>query len=228
LTLIGKQGLSQWTTARLFYWLASRILGIKVVIKNPERLTIRPAMFVSNHQSELDILILAATFPPYCSVTAKKSLKFYPILGWFMALSGTVFIDRNNRNDALKAFESAAKRVKSDRQSVFMFPEGTRSYYQQPGLLPFKKGAFHFAIQAGIPMVPFVASNYSKFVSFQKRIFEPGVIEIEVMEPIETKDMTKDDVNEFYENTRIAIDQAVAKLGYGRQYNNVKDDEKKE
>ena len=145
-----------------------------------------------------------------------------------MALSGTVFIDRNNRNDALKAFESAAKRVKADRQSVFMFPEGTRSYYQQPGLLPFKKGAFHFAIQAGIPMVPFVASNYSKFVSFQKRIFEPGVIEIEVMEPIETKDMTKDDVNEFYENTRIAMDQAVAKLGYGSQYNNVKDDEKKE
>lgn len=83
LTLAGKQGLSQWTTARVFYFLCSNILGIKVVIKNPESLNIRPAVFISNHQSELDILILGATFPKYCSVTAKKALKYYPFLGWF-------------------------------------------------------------------------------------------------------------------------------------------------
>ncbi|CAN6640320.1 1-acyl-sn-glycerol-3-phosphate acyltransferase [Trichomonascus vanleenenianus] len=215
LTLLGKQGLSQWAVARLFYGLAGTILGIKVVIKNPERLQTRPAVFLSNHQSELDILILGATFPQYCSVTAKKALKYYPFLGWFMALSGSVFIDRGNRNDALKAFEGASKRVNRDKQSVFMFPEGTRSYYETPGLLPFKKGAFHFAVQAGVPVVPYVASNYSGFVNFKQRKFEGGVIEIEVLEPIETKGMTRDDVAGLYEKTQQVMGEAVERLGYG-------------
>lgn len=214
LTLIGKQGLGQWTTARMFYFVASRLLGIKIVIKNPERLKTRPAVFLSNHQSELDILILGATFPKYCSVTAKKSLMYYPILGWFMALSGSVFIDRKNRNDALKAFEGAAKRVNEKRQSVFMYPEGTRSYAESPKLLPFKKGAFHFAVQAQVPIVPYVASNYSPIVSFKKRKFNTGVIEIEVLEPIETKGKTAADVNDLFTLTQQRMHDAVERLGY--------------
>lgn len=220
LTLIGKQGLSQWCVARMFLYIAGTILGIKVVIKNPERLKTRPAVFISNHQSELDILILGATFPQYCSVTAKKSLKYYPFLGWFMALSGSVFIDRANRDNALKAFEGAAKKVNRDKQSVFMFPEGTRSYYQEPGLLPFKKGAFHFAVQAGVPIVPFVVSNYSKVVNFKKRIFEPGVIEIEVLEPIKvTGKETKEEINQLVEGTRERMLESTQRLGYGSEYN---------
>ncbi|ANB14153.1 1-acylglycerol-3-phosphate O-acyltransferase SLC1 [Sugiyamaella lignohabitans] len=219
LTLAGKQGLSQWTTARVFYTLARYILGIKVVISNPEALKTRPAVFVSNHQSELDILILGATFPQYCSVTAKKALKYYPFLGWFMTLSGSVFIDRKNRSDALKAFDSAVKKVNRDKQSVFMFPEGTRSYYQEPGLLPLKKGAFHFAVQGQVPVVPFVASNYSKFFSFQKRIFEKGTIEIKVLDPIETKGMTAADVNSLYEKVQTSMKETVDELGYGSLYN---------
>lgn len=218
LTLIGKQGLSQWTTARFFYTVCRYVLGIKINIKNEERLLRRPAVFISNHQSELDILMLGATFPKYCSVTAKRSLKYYPFLGWFMILSGSVFIDRANRNDALKAFEGAAKKVNKDKLSVFMFPEGTRSYYQEPGLLPFKKGAFHFAVQAQVPLVPYVVSNYSKFFSFQQRRFVPGTIDIEVLEPIETKGMTKDDVNGLYESTRAKMLGSVKVLGYGFDY----------
>jgi lysophosphatidate acyltransferase len=215
LTVVGKQGLAQWTTARVFYTLAGTILGIKVVIKNPEALLTRPAVIVSNHQSELDILVLGATFPKYTSVTAKKSLKYYPFLGWFMTLSGSVFIDRKNRSDALKAFESAARRVNREKQNVFMYPEGTRSYYQEPGLLPFKKGAFHFAVQGQVPVVPYVVSNYSKFFSFQKRIFESGVIEVEVLEPLETKGMTSADVNTLYETCQERMKAVVDKLGHG-------------
>jgi lysophosphatidate acyltransferase len=218
LTLIGKQGLSQWTTARVFYFACKLILGIDVVIKNPEYLTTRPAVFLSNHQSELDILMLGATFPQYCSVTAKKSLKYYPFLGWFMAASGSVFIDRANRDNALKAFESAAEKVNREKQSVFMFPEGTRSYYQEPGLLPFKKGAFHFAVQGQIPIVPYVVSNYSKFFSFQKRVFEPGTIEIEVLPPVETKGLTGADVNSLHKKCRDDMLTVVERLGYGSQY----------
>lgn len=132
-----------------------------------------------------------------------------------MTLSGSVFIDRVNRSNALKAFASAIEQVKRMRQSVFIFPEGTRSYYLEPGLLPFKKGAFHFAVQAGIPIVPFVSSNYSKVFSFKTKTFEPGVIEIEVLEPIETKDMDAADINDLVEKTRDSMLESTKRLGYG-------------
>ncbi|VVT57751.1 uncharacterized protein SAPINGB_P005851 [Magnusiomyces paraingens] len=216
-TLTGYQGLSQWSTARVFYFLCHHILGITVIIKNPKNLTIRPAVFISNHQSELDILLLGATFPKYCSVTAKKSLKYYPFLGWFMTLSGSVFIDRVNRTNALKAFEGAIKQVKRVNQSVFIFPEGTRSYSLTPTLLPFKKGAFHFATQAGIPIVPYVISNYSKIFSFKTRTFESGIIEVELLDPIDTTSIKAEDVGALCEKTRENMLAVVEKLQYGPQ-----------
>lgn len=220
LTLAGKQGLSQWVIARIFYYLTSVVLGIKVIVKNPEKLEKRPAVFVSNHQSEFDIFILGATFPQYCSVTAKKVLKYYPFLGWFMALSGSVFIDRANRQNALKTFEGAAKKVHEKQQSVFMYPEGTRSYYQKPGLLPFKKGAFHFAAQAKIPIVPYVTSNYSTICSFQKRKFETGTIVVEVLDPIYPTGDDKESVTELYEQTEKVMTEAVERIGYAEEKKN--------
>ncbi|CRK41673.1 hypothetical protein BN1708_016888 [Verticillium longisporum] len=105
--------------------------------------------------------MLGALFPKNCSVTAKSSLKKTPFLGWFMSLSGSVFIDRKNSKDAREAMAGAAKDMQARRQSVYMFPEGTRSYAKDPTLLPFKKGAFHLAVQAGVPIVPCVVANYS-------------------------------------------------------------------
>ena len=88
------------------------------IVSGQEHLNTRPCVIIGNHQSELDVLLLGTIFPPYCSVTAKSSLNLMPFLGWFMALSGTVFIDRSNRSDALKAFEGAAEEIKRERQNV--------------------------------------------------------------------------------------------------------------
>lgn len=148
------------------------------IVEGVEHLSTRPAVFIANHQTELDVLLLGAIFPPYCSVTAKKSLKKIPILGWFMALSRTVFIDRANRETAVKAFDGAAEEMKSLRQSVFIFPEGTRSYSAEPKLLPFKKGAFHLAVKAGVDVVPIVAENYSHVLNVKERKFVSGDIKV--------------------------------------------------
>lgn len=212
---MGKQGLSQWTVARVFYFLVSKILDIQIVIKNPEALKTRPAVFISNHQSELDVLILGAMFPKYTSVTAKKALKYYPFLGWFMSLSGAVFIDRVNRENALKAFSGAIQHMKKHNQNVFIFPEGTRSHSLVPKILPFKKGAFHFAVQAQVPIVPWVVSNYSKVFSLKTRTFVPGKIEIEVLPAIDTKGMTAENVNDLLATTQEKMNEVVMKLGYG-------------
>jgi lysophosphatidate acyltransferase len=179
LRIVGYGSISQWATARSFKWVMFLVTGTRFdIVEGAEHLSTRPAVFIGNHQTELDVLMLGTIFPPYCSVTAKKSLKNVPFLGWFMALSKTVFIDRANRETALKAFDSAAEQMRTQRQSVFIFPEGTRSYSTDPMLLPFKKGAFHLAVKAGVDIVPIVAENYSHVLNVKGRHFVSGDIKV--------------------------------------------------
>jgi lysophosphatidate acyltransferase len=149
-----------------------------------------------------------------------------------VALSGTVFIDRANRTSALKTFDNAVKQMKQKnvndppstkqhlivfQQSVWIFPEGTRSYADSPIMLPFKKGAFHFAIQAGVPIVPVVVANYERLFSIKRRRFESGKVKIQgtlttspekvtrwqlVLDPITTTDLTSADVDRIALETR--------------------------
>lgn len=180
LRLVGYGGASQYAVARSFKYTMRYTTGVNFEFVEGEEylFSTRPAIFIGNHQTELDILMLGYIFPPFCSVTAKKSLKYIPFLGWFMALSKTVFIDRGNRESAMKAFDGAVKEMKTNRQSVFIFPEGTRSYSDEPTLLPFKKGAFHLAVKAGVPIVPIVAENYSHILSPRARRFNAGTIKL--------------------------------------------------
>ncbi|KAL8932618.1 MAG: hypothetical protein Q9216_006753, partial [Gyalolechia sp. 2 TL-2023] len=159
---LGAHRLAQHLTARSFALVMCYTTGVSFdIISGEHHLSAsRPCVIVGNHQSELDVLLLARIFPKWCSVTAKSSLKRMPFLGWFMALSGTVFIDRKNSSSARQAFAGAAEEMLRHRQSVFIFPEGTRSYAQGPEMGTFKKGAFHLAVQAQVDVVPVVCANY--------------------------------------------------------------------
>ena len=95
-----------------------------------------------------------------------------------MALSGTVFIDRADKKSAVRAFDGAAREIREKRQSVFIFPEGTRSNATEPMLLPFKKGAFHLAIQAKVPIVPVVAACYTGLLSAKEWRMRKGEIPV--------------------------------------------------
>lgn len=171
----------QYLTARSFKYLMRLATGVSFeIVSGKEYLsTPRPCVIIGNHQSELDVLFLGTIFPPYTSVTAKSSLKLIPFLGWFMALSGTVFIDRGNRVDALKAFQGAAEEMRREKQNVFIFPEGTRSYANGPELGAFKKGAFHLAVQAGVEIVPVIAANYAGVLNVGRRRFRAGRIPVQ-------------------------------------------------
>ncbi|GAO14804.1 uncharacterized protein UV8b_04039 [Ustilaginoidea virens] len=204
LTLAGRQGIAQWATARAFRHVMALATGVVFDVDDPADAlgSVRPAVFVGNHQSELDVLMLAALFPKWCSVTAKSDLKHVPVLGWFMRLSGAIFIDRRNSRDARHAMAGAAREILTKRQSVYMFPEGTRSYAREPGLLPFKKGAFHLAVQAGVPIVPCVVANYSHVFHLQSMVFRSGRIPVKVLDPIPTKGLSAADVDELTRTTR--------------------------
>ncbi|KAL8827006.1 MAG: hypothetical protein Q9191_003451 [Dirinaria sp. TL-2023a] len=206
LRVAGYHRISQYVTARSFKWVMYFSTGVVFdIVEGVEHLNTRPCVIIGNHQSELDVLLLGTIFPPYCSVTAKSSLKLVPFLGWFMALSGTVFIDRSNRTDALKAFEGAAEEMKRERQSVFIFPEGTRSYARRPEMGAFKKGAFHLAVKAGVPVVPMVCSNYWGVLGAKEWRFRAGRIPVKVLPPIPTVGLTPADVEELTRTTRDAM-----------------------
>ncbi|KAK1249815.1 hypothetical protein MKX08_009818 [Trichoderma sp. CBMAI-0020] len=204
LTLIGKRQIAQWAVARAFHFTMRYTTGVEFVIDDPENIlgSTRPAVFIGNHQTELDVLMLGAVFPKYCSVTAKAQLKRVPFLGWFMSLSGTIFIDRKNSQGARSAMDGAANEIKTSRQSVYMFPEGTRSYAKEPMLLPFKKGAFHLAVQSGVPIVPIVVANYSHILYVKSLVFNSGKIPVKVLAPIPTANLTPADVDELTRETR--------------------------
>ncbi|PRT54364.1 putative 1-acyl-sn-glycerol-3-phosphate acyltransferase [Wickerhamiella sorbophila] len=217
LVFVGKRRLVQHLVARFFLCLTSVVMGIHMKVENAETLTnTRPAVFISNHQSMLDVLVLGAIFPPYTSVTAKKSLKYYPFLGWFMWASGSVFLNRTNRANALKAFEDAKVEIKKYKQSVFMFPEGTRSHAFSPEMMPFKKGAFHLAIQSQLPVVPIVVSNYSRIWSQPHNHISTGTVPIRVLDPVPTKGLTAADVDSLIAKVRENMLKASTELGYAQ------------
>jgi len=129
-----------------------------------------------------------------------------------VALSKTVFINRSSSADARAAFSAAVETMHTQRQSVFIFPEGTRSYSSEPTMLPFKKGAFHLAVQAQVPIVPVVVANYSNVLDVRRKVFEKGTVPVSVLEPVQTKGLTKDDVEELAGRVRRLMEEELVRI----------------
>lgn len=215
LRLIGQKDYAQYTVGRVFYYTFSKVLGVKITIKNEKYLHDMPGIVVSNHQSALDILILGKTFQPGYTVTAKKALQYFPFLGWFMLASGTFFLDRARGEKARKVLDNALKSLKANKRVLFMFPEGTRSATKELEMLPFKKGAFHLARQAGIPIIPVVVSNTSNIFNARDKVFNSGEIFIEVLKPISTKNLeTNDDITTLATQVREKMMSSLKNVGY--------------
>ncbi|KAL6943030.1 hypothetical protein ACO0RG_002008 [Hanseniaspora osmophila] len=197
--VIGQKRLSQWSTARCFNLIMGGILGISFKVINEHYLNeSAPCIFISNHQSTLDILMLGRTFPKGCTVTSKKSLKYVPFLGWFMSLSGTLFLDRANRDKSVNTLNKGLQRLVKEKGSLWIFPEGTRSRTTELKMLPFKKGAFWLAKEGKIPVVPVIVSNTSTINNAKLKIFNRGEITVKILAPESLENIeTKEQMNEF-------------------------------
>ncbi|KAI9262129.1 hypothetical protein BDA99DRAFT_547118 [Phascolomyces articulosus] len=193
LRLAGRPDLINWTSTRLYYYLVSLLTGVSVKIEGQEHLTSTGSkVIVCNHQSSLDMVFGGRVIPKGTSIVAKKAIKFYPLLGWYLSLSKTIFLDRANRDNAVKAARRAAKDIHRKKTSVWIFPEGTRYHGADINLLPFKKGAFYMAVQARVPIVPVVIENYDKIYDSKERRFESGTVRIKVLPPVPTTDVPED------------------------------------
>ncbi|KAH8834386.1 hypothetical protein DL96DRAFT_1522072 [Flagelloscypha sp. PMI_526] len=202
LNLVGQRFNVNYCVARIFYYIASRALDITVEIEGEQYLDERPAILVVNHQSMVDLLFVGRTFPFRTAIMAKKSLQFTP-LGPFMYMSGSVFVDRGNSVRARQSLEAAAASIKSQKVGLWVFVEGTRNLAEKTDLLPFKKGAFHLAIQAQIPIIPVIAENYWNI--YHAGVFETGKIKVKVLPPIPTTGLSASDVSDLTLRTREAM-----------------------
>jgi len=206
MSIIGLRFNVNFIVARSFYYLGGKVLDIHVEVEGEEHLETRPAIMMANHQSMLDVLILGKLMPWRSSIMAKKSLQLTP-LGPFMTMSGAIFVDRGNNARAVRSLEAAGESINSRKISLFMYPEGTRHSSEVPDMLPLKKGGFHLAIQAGIPIVPVVTENYWRI--YRKGVFGSGTLKVRVLPPIPTTDLTAADVSTLAIRVR---DQMLAAL----------------
>ncbi len=176
------------------------VAGIQLAVKGEEHLwSHRPAVFIFNHQSNADMLIAAKLIRKQARGVAKKELQKMPILGQLMTAAGTIFLDRADKEKSIEAMKPAIESLKSGT-SVIIFPEGTRSFDYTLGA--FKKGAFHLAMQANVPIVPIVIKNAHDAMPRGSNIFKPSSIEVVVLPPISTEDWTAEFLNEHIADVR--------------------------
>lgn len=188
--------------------LVCAMAGVKLVVKGEENLwTKRPAVFILNHQSSTDLFIAAKLIRKDARGIAKKELQLTPILGQLMTAAGVIFVDRSNREKAIEAMQPAVDALKKDT-SIIIFPEGTRSKDYQLGA--FKKGAFHLAMQAGVPIVPIVVKNAHDTMPKGTNLFRPAAVEVVVLPPIPTKRWKVENLNKRIKSVR---DQFLKELG---------------
>jgi 1-acyl-sn-glycerol-3-phosphate acyltransferase len=158
--------------------------GVKVVIRrpdNPDRLQHR--IYLSNHQSNLDVLAILVSIATPVRFVAKKVLFYIPFFGQCMWVMGMIPIDRSRRGRAIQSLEKAIDRIRQGVQLLF-FCEGTRS--RDGRLLPFKKGAFVIAARSGVPVVPVTVDGSGRLLPKGGAIIRPGTITIHYGQPIPT------------------------------------------
>jgi 1-acyl-sn-glycerol-3-phosphate acyltransferase len=170
-------------------WL--RLSGVKLKVSGQEHLDPKQTyVFVANHWSYLDAAPLFCGTGRRMGMVAKMELLKAPILGYGMGFVNVIAIDRSNRERAVETLKIATERLRSGI-SFGVCPEGTRA---RPGeMLPFKKGAFHMAVQAGVSIVPIALKNSDKLMGRGTGEAWPGTIEMVMLPPVETSWVSTDE-----------------------------------
>jgi len=132
-------------------------------------------------------MILAKLIRRDMGGVGKKEIKNIPILGKLMEWGGTVFVDRADGKSAIKAMEPLVDAIKIEGKSK---------------LEPFKKGAFHLAMQAGVPIVPIVIHNATDVAPKNEFVMRPATVRVTVLPPVDTAGWTPRTINNHVRDVR--------------------------
>ncbi|WP_067477889.1 HAD-IB family hydrolase [Nocardia amamiensis] len=170
-----------------------RIAGVQIRVTGAEHAkSPRPAVFLFNHQSQFDIIVVPAVLEGGVTAIGKKELTKNPVFGPLMRFAGATFLDRSNTAQAKAALRPVVETLRSGL-SIAVSPEGTRSYTPEIG--PFKKGAFHIALQAGVPVIPIVIRNAGEICRRNSMVVRSGTVDVAILEPIDVSGWDPDDMD---------------------------------
>jgi len=191
------------------YGRLSSVLGLKVEKRIPaEAQNYGNCIYIANHQNNYDMVTASNAVMPRTVTVGKKSLVWIPFFGQLYWLTGNLLIDRNNRAKAHGTISQVVDQIKKKDISIWMFPEGTRS--RGRGLMPFKTGAFHAAIAAGVPIVPICVSNTNDKVDLNR--LSNGLVIVEMLPPIDASKYSKDRLRELTEHCHQLMKDKIAEL----------------
>ena len=170
--------------ARPWAWLILATFRVRIAASGADRIPKnRPCIYMSNHQSHFDVPALIRVLPGQYRILAKRELFFIPVFGWAIWLAGLIPVDRSRKERAVRSIERAAEKVRRGR-SILIFAEGTRS--SDGALQPLKKGGFHIALRSGAAIVPICICGSREVLPKGGIRINPGVIDVAILEPIET------------------------------------------
>lgn len=180
------------------------LAGANVQVFGEENLPETNAVFISNHQGSFDITVMVAKIgaEPH-GFLAKAEMEKMPIVKSWLKHLECICVERKDSKKAMKSVIDAIKLVKSGA-SLTVFPEGTRSKCDKMG--EFKSGGSIIAIKAGVPIVPITIDGTYKLLEVNKRLkITPANINITIHEPIETKNLTKEEIQGIDEKIKEII-----------------------
>lgn len=177
--------------ARILLWISS----VRVTVEGQDNiLKGRAQIFMANHQSGFDILIVLAHIDTYFAWIAKKELFGIPVFGRALAKTGSIPIDRKNFVRAMRSINDAARRIREGK-SVMTFPEGTRS--MDGRIHSFKKGVFHLALKAGVPIVPVTIVGSGEIMPKKSIRIHPGCVTLVIHKPIDVAGYSEETLDDL-------------------------------
>ncbi|EOU9606466.1 1-acylglycerol-3-phosphate O-acyltransferase [Cronobacter dublinensis] len=187
----------------------STVFGLKVELRKPQGAeNYGNAIYIANHQNNYDMVTASKIVQPPTVTVGKKSLVWIPFFGQLYWLTGNLLIDRNNRSKAHGTIAEVVEQFRKRKISIWMFPEGTRS--RGRGLMPFKTGAFHAAIAAGVPIIPVCVSNTHGKIKLNR--WNNGLVIVEMLPPVDTQGWGKEQVRELAAHCRQLMEAKIAEL----------------
>jgi 1-acyl-sn-glycerol-3-phosphate acyltransferase len=165
-------------------------------------------IYMSNHQSNVDIWVLLAHLPVQFRWLAKAELFKIPILSRSMRAAGYISINRFDKQSAFNSIDQAAEKIK-EGVSVMIFPEGTRSFDGK--IRSFKKGGFVLAVKSGVPVVPVIIHGTFSIMPKGSLRVKPGSVVLEIQKPIDTGGYTFESKDALIERVRHVICESFEK-----------------
>jgi 1-acyl-sn-glycerol-3-phosphate acyltransferase len=203
ISLFDSNGRKQHWCAQGWSRMIVRIAGVNLRVHGLEHIKSNQSyVFLSSHQSYMDIPVMLGYIPAQLRIAAKKELFKIPFLGWHLKRAGHLAIDRNSSAEAIATLKQAVNGIRGGI-CAFIFPEGTRS---PDGILhPFKKGGFKLALQAQLPIIPVTILGSRQVLPRDSIIFRYGTIDMYIDAPIPTHNLTDADLPSLMNQVRSTI-----------------------